>query len=324
MDRINGQKPGFQLLALKVLSWITCAKRPLTTTEMQEALAIQDDDAELDLDNIPEIEDMISVCAGLVTVDKESKIIRLVHYTAQEYFEQTQKRWFPDAEVDIAKACVSYLLFDTFDRGFCSSDGEFEALLQKHMLYSYAAQNWGDHARSASVPSKPFLISLLESEAKLSICSQAIIASQQYYLRSNYKKCPTLIRGAHIAAYFGLEEAVGTLLQRSHDPDSKDSYNRTPLWWAAHNGHDAVVKRLLANVIVDKNSRDDMGQTPLSRAAEKGHGAVVRILLAEKGIDAALKDNHVRLLYYGLLGMATRPSSSFYLRKAWMLIRKKI
>jgi hypothetical protein len=34
MERIDGQKSGFRLLAKKVLSWIICAKRPLTTLEL--------------------------------------------------------------------------------------------------------------------------------------------------------------------------------------------------------------------------------------------------------------------------------------------------
>jgi len=89
MERINGQKSGFRLLAKKVLSWIICAKRPLTTLELQHALAVNIGDPELDKENIREIEDMASVCAGLVTIDEESKIIRLVHYTTQEYFERT-------------------------------------------------------------------------------------------------------------------------------------------------------------------------------------------------------------------------------------------
>ena len=81
MERVNGQKEGFQLLANKVLSWITCAKRPLTTIELQHAIAVEIDEAELDEDNLPGIEDMVTVCAGLVAIDKESDIIRLVHYT---------------------------------------------------------------------------------------------------------------------------------------------------------------------------------------------------------------------------------------------------
>lgn len=58
----------------------TCAKRPLTTLELQHALAVEVGESELDEENFPEIEDMVSVCAGLVTVDEECGIIRLVHY----------------------------------------------------------------------------------------------------------------------------------------------------------------------------------------------------------------------------------------------------
>ena len=95
MERVEGQIPHSRELAKQVLLWITCAMRPLTTSELQHALAVELDESELDKDNLPEIEDMVSVCAGLVTVDEESNIIHLVHYTTQEYFERTQKKWFP-------------------------------------------------------------------------------------------------------------------------------------------------------------------------------------------------------------------------------------
>ncbi|KAH7000109.1 hypothetical protein EDB80DRAFT_686728 [Ilyonectria destructans] len=47
---------------------------------------------ELDEENIPQIDSIFSVCAGLVTLDEESKIVRLVHFTAQEYLQKTQDR----------------------------------------------------------------------------------------------------------------------------------------------------------------------------------------------------------------------------------------
>jgi hypothetical protein len=78
MNRIEGQVTDQEELAKQVLSWITCAKRPLTTTELQHALAVEFGEPELDEENLPQIEDMVSVCAGLVTVDEESGIIRLV------------------------------------------------------------------------------------------------------------------------------------------------------------------------------------------------------------------------------------------------------
>jgi hypothetical protein len=80
MERIEGQVADRIELAKQVLSWITCALRPLTALELQHALAVEVGERELDEDNIPELEDMVSACAGLATVDEQSRIIRLVHY----------------------------------------------------------------------------------------------------------------------------------------------------------------------------------------------------------------------------------------------------
>ncbi|KAK3371092.1 hypothetical protein B0T24DRAFT_500138, partial [Lasiosphaeria ovina] len=89
MDRIYGQKAGFRQLAESVLAWITCAQRPLSMVELQHALALEPGSHELDPQNLPQVEDMVSVCAGLVAVDEASSVVRLVHYTTQEYFERT-------------------------------------------------------------------------------------------------------------------------------------------------------------------------------------------------------------------------------------------
>jgi hypothetical protein len=74
MGRINGQTEDQENLAKQVLSWITCAKRPLTTTELQHALGIKVGEPQLDEDNLPDIEDILSVCAGLVTVDEKVRL----------------------------------------------------------------------------------------------------------------------------------------------------------------------------------------------------------------------------------------------------------
>src|SRR5436305_1122594 len=145
MERINNQIEGSRALANKVLSWVTYAKRPLTSIELQHALAVRNGAVYLNEKFVPEIEDLVSDCAGLVTVDEESNIIRLVHYTTQEYFERTQASWFPNAETDIAETCGTYLSFDTFESGCCATDEEFKERLQLNPLYNYAARNWEHH-----------------------------------------------------------------------------------------------------------------------------------------------------------------------------------
>ena len=70
MVRIEGQTPNSILRAKQVLSWITYAKRPLSVAEIRHALVIESGQFELDEGNMPEIDDMISLCAGLATVDE--------------------------------------------------------------------------------------------------------------------------------------------------------------------------------------------------------------------------------------------------------------
>ena len=135
MKRIQGQIADEKELAHQVLAWITCARRPLTTSELEHALAVEAGEPQLDPENLCRVEDMISVCAGLATVDAESEIVRLVHYTTQEYFERTQSQWFPRAESEMAITCVTYLSFDVFESGFCQTDHEFNVRLQSYKLY---------------------------------------------------------------------------------------------------------------------------------------------------------------------------------------------
>ena len=74
----------------------------------------------------------------------------------------------------------------------------------------------------------------------------------------------------HLVAYFGLKDiTVGVLGHEDIDPDSKDTYGRTPLSWAAEKGHEAVVKLLLEKA-VDVDSKDRKGQTPLSCGMPRG------------------------------------------------------
>lgn len=77
MERIERQLPDQEQLAKQVLFWIILAKRPVSPLEPQHALGVEVGDPVLDEDNLTDVEDMVSVFTGLVTVDNESNIIRL-------------------------------------------------------------------------------------------------------------------------------------------------------------------------------------------------------------------------------------------------------
>src|ERR1700735_5543159 len=78
MARIEQQTAERSQLAKRVLSWITYAFKPLSVEEIQHALAVELETTCLDFDNIIDEETLTAVCAGLVVIDKQRPIIRLV------------------------------------------------------------------------------------------------------------------------------------------------------------------------------------------------------------------------------------------------------
>lgn len=90
-------------------------------------------------------------------------------------------------------------------------------------------------------------------------------------------------------AELGYELYLKPLIDRGALLDRSENGQRTPLFWAAENGHANIAKLLLNTGYVDTNRSDVNGQTPLWLAARSGHAAVVQLLL-EKGADVESKD----------------------------------
>ncbi|KAH6887647.1 hypothetical protein B0T10DRAFT_539014 [Thelonectria olida] len=255
-QRIDGQRPGRKTLAMNVLMWITFAKRPLTTLELRHALAVKTMKSELDPGDLPDLGAMISGCVGLVTVDEESGIIRLVHFTTQVYLSRARQPWFKDPETEITTLCVTYLSFTVFEAGLCKTKAKFTERLRLNPFYDYAACNWGRHA--VSDPTSNKLV-----EASYQVVQMALWGG--LFLRPSKR-------------YFGLIKATDTLLRLGYSPDPKDSWKHTPLWFAAKYGHKVVLQTLLA-AEADANAVDISGCSPLQAAAEGGHFEVVEQLL---------------------------------------------
>ncbi|KAF7515244.1 hypothetical protein PCG10_003552 [Penicillium crustosum] len=291
MERINQQRPGLKQLAVKVLSWITHAKRLLSIRELQYALAIKKGKFQLDEGDLPHMGDMVSVCLGLVTIDDESTIIRLVHHTTQEYFMRSREDWFSNAHTEIAESCVTCLSFDVFEAGYCASHDSLRARLGTTVLYGYAAKNWGHHARCSLNEDEGLIMNLLQNTSKVSACSQAMVYDGSWY---GFDNTITKMTGLHLVAYFGIGKFTSKMLERNAAVDPLDSYSRTPLSWAAENGHDGVVKLLLErNSAVD--SLDKSGRTPLLLAARTGRDAVVKLLLEKCLVDPLDKSDRTPL-----------------------------
>ena len=175
MKRIDSQHPDHATLARKTLYWIFYAFRPLTILELQHALAVETSDSNLDDDNIPEQELLLSVCNGLVTYEKEGGFLALVHYSFQQYLEQKAETLFPEAQVEIVRTCLTYLCFEDFAHGPCHEDQDFKVRLKRWPLLNYAAPGWGQHARQgAEEACRDMIVSFLSQSAKMSAAVQVL------------------------------------------------------------------------------------------------------------------------------------------------------
>ncbi|KAK3942551.1 hypothetical protein QBC46DRAFT_426439 [Diplogelasinospora grovesii] len=272
MERIEKQQPGHKDLALQVLSWIACAKRALSPRELQHALAVEVGMPSLDDDNIHEMEDIVS------------------------YLERTKDRWIPEAESTIRRSCVTYLSFKAFEAGACHGrDGPRERM-KSYPFYNYAAQDWGHHARQSTFDHEVvnFMESQMKVEASLQALSHHVRSLAQTSLgqgckecqyRPLYPECTFGFNELHLAAYFGILWAAEYFVERGNSVDAKNSNGRSPLWLAAENGHESIVKLLLATAGVEPNSEDSNNQTPLSFVAHQGNESIVKLLLATNGVD---------------------------------------
>ncbi|RYN72660.1 hypothetical protein AA0120_g12741 [Alternaria tenuissima] len=87
------------------------------------------------------------------------------------------------------------------------------------------------------------------------------------------------------AAELGHDRVLALLIRLGRfGIDSKDSRDRTVLWWSSRNDCEMSARLLLAADSALVNSKDKDGKTPLFIAAEQGNVGVIEVLL-DKGAD---------------------------------------
>ncbi|KAF8537870.1 ankyrin repeat-containing domain protein, partial [Trichophaea hybrida] len=275
LQRIESQNQDDRNLAHLVLSWISHVTRPLSVKELQTALAIEPDEPEFDEDNMPDEDLLTSLCAGLVVIEEESKFVRLVHYTTEEFFQRCRTTRFPGAHKSIALHCITYLSYDVFAEGPCVDDAAMHHREEEFALFFYAAKNWGHHVKEA--PEQFVVEQVLELLKQPSIAQSAVQGLQ--------------IQGAvelWVAAYFGLVECCKRMLTSGYQIETVTSHDETALHAAVQTGQTTVAQLLLDNG-ANIEAKDKFGRTALLLAARDGHENVVR-LLVKNGADINCRD----------------------------------
>ncbi|KAL8870107.1 MAG: hypothetical protein Q9174_003770 [Haloplaca sp. 1 TL-2023] len=291
MERIGATNDYDRKIVMNFLRWIAFSTRPLSVAEVEHASSITTGARDIDQDDILNAGELTSMCAGLVIVDA-SDIVRLVHFSAQSYFRENREKWFADGHTVLARNCLTYLSYKVLDTGATSGPTEgddFRHRESEYPLLEYSASYWGFHAANAQSLSEMTdqIFAFLSNKTHLAAAVQAMWHSDSLDLVSWDVKAG--ISPLHLAAFFGLEQAVIKLLQAQEPVDGLDPLGTTPLMYAAGRGHSSIV-RILLREGANPNIACSRSCTALHRAAAGSHVEAIRHLLNAPDIDVNCMD----------------------------------
>ena len=291
LERIKAQKGSRSRLGMNALIWVSNSERPLRASELCHALGVGIGSTDLDVENVPTIRTLMGCSLGLITVEASSSIVRLVHFTLQEYLS-SNPNLFQSPHSMIAEVCLTYLNF----RCVRELSPTLRSAPPIVPFVEYASCYWGKHLAKENTESATPLALLLLIGYEEHIASRLLLLHYYQYRvwgdPNDKKFVPKGFTGLHGAAFHGIGEIVPALLAtKEWSINGRDNMGRTALLWATVGGHEDVVKLLLQLKDIDPNTADPAtGQTPLWWAAKRGNEGIVRILLGRGGVNPNIGD----------------------------------
>ena len=277
ITRIKNQNAEDVDLAMRLLGWVAFARRPLIFDELQHAMGIRDGDNDLDDGELLDQDFLLSLTAGLVTVDSDGAAVRLIHFTAYEFLYERKQELFQDTPRDITLKLLTYLNFESFSepcRGE-HEDVDVEKRFVEYPLLRYVSQFWGIHASECYRDDDS-----VRSAVLALVCHPLKLASsiQAAWYTSHSWGMPMGVSSLHVCAWFGLDDILSDLVYRGLPVDLPDhAHGLTPLMYACKNGRLTTAKTLLS-LGASVNQRSASGSTALVEALYEGHTGIAEFL----------------------------------------------
>lgn len=281
MERIKYHGHGER--AMQVLFWVTFATRPLSTRELSHALAINTGDTEYDEDN-ELLLDFTSICSALVLIDPLSNVVRLSHFTTEEYLKQEYGKWFPGIFEYLTSRMLTYLSFGVFQKPL-PNGYRIEDLYHQFPLLHYAALNWGNHLKDVSSSSnevKKQALDFLRQEFRLSdTITKRHFENVLQEHRFQGEVCGR-ITSLHLAVLFNLTEFVPYLHAHEQENPTTEPFAASPLNIACKMDR-VEMARLLLETGADVHGTPGFAWRPIHQAAMAGKSAELITLLLDSG-----------------------------------------
>ena len=283
-----------------ILQLVTHSTRPLRLLEIADV--INTVHASGGNKSLKETKDLAKAACGPLLEILPDETVSVVHHSFTEFLKGHTRSSGSDnfaypvlecgpTNQSLAVICLNYLRSGCLDNQevrprhhqddfFDPRNTRLNGLRLQFPFVEYAAENWYKHARRAAsaVAEMPLVYDLIDT----------FFAEKKRYntwLCIDWPK--PFVEGVtplHVAALTGLTQYAPRLLQKKEiGVEARDSYDNTPLYWAATCGHAEVVQLLLANG-ADPDAEQNQGFKPLHQAASHNCPDVVKALLAA-GVD---------------------------------------
>ncbi|KAL7953228.1 putative ankyrin repeat protein [Trichoderma compactum] len=302
-----------------ILQSVTHATRPLRLLELAAMIRVSMfNDSKWD---IKATKGLIRAACGPLLEILPDETVSVIHHSFTEYLKGTtrsgegQPIGYPvlqmgPTQAQLALQCILYLKSGCLNSIVLETDEEIadmphnqwergggyyeikrrvketevETRLQ-YPFFEYAASNWYQHIAKSEAAGQD----QKEINAKLNELF-GLANNTRAWLKMRWPEHSVGARSVtqlHIAAKTGLASYVKELLGSS-DINVPDIYDRTPLWWAASEGHAEIISILIESGADPDRPDSYSGRRPLHVAASHDHPAAVATLL-KAGVSPSTK-----------------------------------
>lgn len=265
LQRINSQDAEDALLAKQVLAWVLYSRTAMSPRVLQQAIACQRQEDSLDEEALISSAFLMSICAGLVEIYSDSQLVRLVHYTTEEFLQQHLEGFYPGAAIRIHYICLHHCLSSSLlfwpgnspkrysmkmftdelqeeedeekgeggEREPARSKVEHMAIAEKDLFFTHALDHI-DHVKRLAIeePRYPFERDRME------------LLFQDYHILFGSNPIHDYLNDVRFAVFFALKEEVRRILESPECPPAGASISSS-LCYACSMGYEDIAKMLL-------------------------------------------------------------------------------